>query len=81
MVISVKTLQFIFTELVKRGIDELINDGNKDVLFGPYTVFERVQSMLEIIGNGAVGELRESKKGIRYISNEVAGYKKYMQRE
>jgi len=63
VVISVKTLQFIFTELVKRGI------------------FERVQSMLESIGNGAVGELRESKKGIRYISNEVAGYKKYMQRE
>jgi hypothetical protein len=47
-----------------------------DVLLGPYTVVERVQSMLECIGYGEVEEFKGSKKEIWDVSNEIAGYKK-----
>ena len=71
----------LFAELVKSGTDVLIHAGNLDILLGPATVGEAVQSMLEFIGEGAVEQFRNSEKEIWRVEGAVAGYKKCIRRE
>ena len=70
-----------FAELVKSGVDVLIHAGNLDVLLGPGTVKEGVQSILESIEEGAVAEFEGGEKEIWRVDGEIAGYKKCLRRQ